>query len=1041
MKEEDQNVRSPEQEDQEKPKLKSFLKLNTKSPSNNKNKKNAKLSKEIGNRDSTEEQAVESASGSTVVESDERGDPSELHPMSLPLLESPATATCASTPTFAVSSTLDISTKKKTTSKPPKMPLAVAVANKVPKGVAAANNTKKLFDEAIKKVLQAEEQKNKPVEDPLGDSLTVLLNRHPDFSHKSRRRRRKRLKMNAYDAEDGACEYDEGYNVDDTALSFQIPPIISRNNLRFVGKCLRRCVRPLLQWRELPTRLRNRAQQPSRWLYHTFIAGENKECFDTRPATARPSLKHSLLFFCFWLLLSAVADALLYHVSVLWSVQATIKVATFVLLCLVDWHDWKDNCCPRQLQQACQNLGNALTWFDLVVLQGRRFRGREWNAEEDDFEFDHPDQADSLNYSLSELPPPSIRQGRRLALSPDFLARQEWSRHTVNHIVAVDFCYVMLREAELRRQAKRQEARQRNGNSNNIEHNNNIEKTSDFIEEKIVSTNPRRLVTGTREKEFATVGAPAYSANTQPGDNENDGDNVLTNSSKNNHLTEDSSVDDSISSELAADMAWIDVGAKIGRRLLNSSHVQRAMTSHNTRERIMGISKHINNMQEGNDLSEGGGESKMRDVVPSAESEQGIIVGRTATAANTDWSGKLERHEVFAVEDDYERTTTSGDLDNYHLPKPIHSIWAMTSAVPESPANSIMSFFSSDSSIPPEQPSQTPLPSPPNSPHLTWGRSLSPSSLTQTMTTPGRSRPPLSPRNELSKHSNSYRARSPVASTGTLSEQGFVIKKLNDDSGAKVSQSQFCIQKQDTTTLNSSPSRNKLPPNPRNVEKNTGRTSDCFESLPKDTLALDRNKFTRGVGGVKKSPKKQHIKKRMPLLPGTKIAVPINPLQPWNKESAKRTTAVPTNFQMGTVVSSERIYIGGYNEEQRAVPNALSVTVKLDKCFLRNGRFSELTFRVKDEWAASRYMPKHSAVPVGSCVATTYGLVSKGFPANCTSFIYLSHNMCHDLLHFLGCIGGLACSRRLPCYSISLATSRPWIGSRLFESKRYSLYN
>jgi hypothetical protein len=80
---------------------------------------------------------------------------------------------------------------------------------------------------------------------------------------------------------------------------------------------------------------------------------------------------------------------------------------------------------------------------------------------------------------------------------------------------------------------------------------------------------------------------------------------------------------------------------------------------------------------------------------------------------------------------------------------------------------------------------------------------------------------------------------------------------------------------------------------------------------------------------------------------------------------------------MGTVVRSRRIFVGPNDESDMELgrfPNCLSVTVKLDKSFLRNAEFAELTFRVMDEWTSARYMPRHSKVPIGSCVATAFGL-------------------------------------------------------------------
>jgi hypothetical protein len=125
------------------------------------------------------------------------------------------------------------------------------------------------------------------------------------------------------------------------------------------------------------------------------------------------------------------------------------------------------------------------------------------------------------------------------------------------------------------------------------------------------------------------------------------------------------------------------------------------------------------------------------------------------------------------------------------------------------------------------------------------------------------------------------------------------------------------------------------------------------------------------------------LSKRRPLLlPGVKIAVPIIPIQPPTqpgRPKQKKTSSRKirkSRFQMGTVVSSKRICVYEKNNMPRSGhtgTNCLTITVNLDKCFLRNGNFALMTIRIMDEWG-SRYMPKHSKLPVGTCVATSFGL-------------------------------------------------------------------
>ena len=124
------------------------------------------------------------------------------------------------------------------------------------------------------------------------------------------------------------------------------------------------------------------------------------------------------------------------------------------------------------------------------------------------------------------------------------------------------------------------------------------------------------------------------------------------------------------------------------------------------------------------------------------------------------------------------------------------------------------------------------------------------------------------------------------------------------------------------------------------------------------------------------------IPKRRPLLlSGVKIAVPIIPVRPpvrtaahvGSKQKVMSSQKLRFRYQMATVVTSKRISVHESDDFVWKGTNCLSITVDLDKSFLRNGSFANLTIRIMDEWN-SRYMPKHSKLPIGSCVATSFGL-------------------------------------------------------------------
>ena len=124
------------------------------------------------------------------------------------------------------------------------------------------------------------------------------------------------------------------------------------------------------------------------------------------------------------------------------------------------------------------------------------------------------------------------------------------------------------------------------------------------------------------------------------------------------------------------------------------------------------------------------------------------------------------------------------------------------------------------------------------------------------------------------------------------------------------------------------------------------------------------------------SPDRPQHKRRPLLKPGVKIVVPMFPIQPgYRQQNATKSEGF---FQMATVVSSTRLYMNQsgrkfLTQSERKHTNCLSVLVNLDKSFLRDGRFAQMTVRIMDGWS-DRYMPRHSKFPIGSCVATSFGV-------------------------------------------------------------------
>ena len=103
------------------------------------------------------------------------------------------------------------------------------------------------------------------------------------------------------------------------------------------------------------------------------------------------------------------------------------------------------------------------------------------------------------------------------------------------------------------------------------------------------------------------------------------------------------------------------------------------------------------------------------------------------------------------------------------------------------------------------------------------------------------------------------------------------------------------------------------------------------------------------------------------LLPGCKMVLPVC----YQGQGSK----LKQTLQMTTVVSCHRIILpistsGSYNVPKKTT-NFLSLHLQIDKSFLKNGRFAQMYIRIPDD---PSQMPRHSCFPIGSCVATSFGI-------------------------------------------------------------------
>jgi hypothetical protein len=386
----------------------------------------------------------------------------------------------------------------------------------------------------------------------------------------------------------------------------------------------------------------------------------------------------------------------------------------------------------------------------------------------------------------------------------------------------------------------------------------------------------------------------------------------------------------------AEDLDWLDVGARIGLKVLHSEHIQRAMASQETKDRIFGsIDASLLNKKMNNDWNNHQ-DSSFNDNNASQSSS----------------AEKTTPQRRFA-----DRTIPSSE-PRLHMSKPMHSLWTSPSAAaaatmsPPSFNDDDQLFLANDSSFSPIKFTQTF----PASPCKT-----SSSSLRHTWS-------PVPGIRQRQKYnwdvSSPCRRRNSEPSVHAFrDDDAFTALSL----GSRRSASSTEIR----TPLETNPTTSTTPPEPPPMGTSRPQRS-CYSVSPVPNSRKRRSAYasqtTESFHAVRSSGKVA-LFRRAPLLPGVKVALPIYPVQPGQHRPSKTTA-----YQMSTVKESRRIFVGEEEEDEwRMETNCLSVTVLLDKCFLRNGMFAELTFRVMDDWGP-RYMPRHSKVPIGSCIATSFGV-------------------------------------------------------------------
>jgi hypothetical protein len=126
------------------------------------------------------------------------------------------------------------------------------------------------------------------------------------------------------------------------------------------------------------------------------------------------------------------------------------------------------------------------------------------------------------------------------------------------------------------------------------------------------------------------------------------------------------------------------------------------------------------------------------------------------------------------------------------------------------------------------------------------------------------------------------------------------------------------------------------------INKRDSRQTLKKLQLKTDSLPEFSNKFQLETPRVKN-------RRRQPLLAGVRMVVPIYPAS-----YRKKVSHSPCYYQFATVISSKRINASSPPSKEED-SDCLSITVLLDKSFLRSGKFAEMTLRILD---TQRHMPR-----------------------------------------------------------------------------------
>ena len=572
---------------------------------------------------------------------------------------------------------------------------------------------------------------------------------------------------------------------------------------------------------------------------------------------------------------------------------------------------------------------------------------------------------------------------------------EAWSRDSIDHVASINFCYRMLQNDQIGQQARKKsrvlnkaardygkrdfliESKSRslielgdiliNDTPENDVFNDLVTCDTNISVDKVVDNK-----VGTKPDDELSRGSESSSDMNSflQSDYDSGDDNTSRSAYLGNDVTLGSTIRKvtsltkaaSLQSDVENDLKWVDVGTRIGLRLLNSEHVQRAVASQDTAERIMMITRNVKKFG-----------------TPREDEEDLNYIDEDAIIAPSSMQLEIP-HLTKVLTPVYMPTAqeTTQAKKKMPIPKPVHAMWTSAASVAQSPCRSVLNLNCNVADS-----------------ELIIGDCGS----RQVVRFPGilndNTFPPHSPDTATRKSKSSFKS-------GKMPSENFhhfLAKKESLDASDHL----LLIAERDNVLVSSG---NRLeckapghePFAVEIIQSNEGIIIDAihgsiFDDLP---ARLGNNAEPEGFNSVNVLP--SHCKPnegRPPMLAGTsmppfsiflskptnqrpilqagvKIVLPIFPIHPGVKAGNVSTSS----FQMATVVSCKRINVTSSVDVWQSscrYTNCLSVTAILDKCFLRDGKFTEMTVRIMDAWVV-QYVPRHSKYPIGACVATTFGV-------------------------------------------------------------------